>query len=100
MRGIFLFCTKLWIYLSELPLIILFMVAVRQNKNIDTPVRLYPLMIALVIGMVLIFLYYFRIVKINFEEIRMIGLFSGRDKALIKKDRTLTFTLWPRYVFR
>ncbi len=95
MKGIFLFCTKLWVYLSELPLIILFMVAIKQNKNVDTPLKLYPLMTVLVLGMIFIFLYYFRVVKINFEEIRMLGLFSGRDRAIIKKDRTLSFTLWP-----
>lgn len=96
MKGIFLFCTRLSVYLSELPLIILFMVAVKQNQNVDTPVRLYPLMTALIIGMILIFVYYFRILRINFEEIRMFGLFSGRDRVMIKKGRTLTFVLWPR----
>ena len=83
-------------YLSELPLIILLMVSIKQNKHVDTPVKLYPMIIALIIGIVLIFLYYFRVLKINYEQIKMIGLFSGRDKAIIKKDRTLSFTLWPR----
>ena len=96
MKGIFLFCTKLWIYLSELPLIILLMVAIKQNGNVKTPVKLYPMIVILIIGMILMFLYYFRVLKINFEQIKMIGPFSGRDKAIIKKDRTLSFTLWPR----
>jgi len=96
MKGILLFCTKLWIYLSELPLIILLMIAIKQNGNVDTPVRLYPLIIMLIIGIILIFLYYFRMVKISFDEIRMLGLFSSRDKAIIKKNRTLSFTLWPK----
>lgn len=94
--GILLNCTKFRVYLCELPLIILLMIAIRQNGNVDTRIKLYPLITLLILGMIFILIYFFRLVRIRYDEIRSIGLFSGRERALIKKDRTLEFTLWPK----
>ncbi len=94
--GILLNCTRFRVYLCQLPLIILLMIAIKQNNNVDTLLKLYPLITLLILGMIFIFVYFFRLVRIRYDEIRSIGIFSGRERSIIKKDRTLEFTLWQK----
>lgn len=96
MKSIYLFSTKLWVYLTELPLIILLLLAISYNDSVKGLVKLYPLQILLVLGMIFILIYFFRIVRINAEEIRCIGWFSSRDSIIVKKDRRLKITLMKR----
>lgn len=96
MKSIFLFCTKLKVYLIELPLIILFALAVAYNDGAKSLVKLYPLQAILLFGMIFIFIYFFRMIKINNEEIKNVGLFGRKERALINKDKRLVLTLRKR----
>ncbi|MBQ8689394.1 MAG: hypothetical protein IJ515_03415 [Clostridia bacterium] len=95
MKKKYLFCTNAWFYLSELPLAFLLVVACRFNSTVDTLMGLIPLIVVLSAAMIFIFLYFFRMVVISYEEIKMLGLFSSRDKAIINKDKTLILTIRP-----
>lgn len=99
MKKTFLFCTKIWFYLAEIPPILLMLVAIRYNANAEG-IGLYPLIIFCAAAAALIFVYFFRMIIISKEEIRSAGLFSSRDSAVIEKNTSLTFTLLPRRKIR
>ena len=96
MKFIFLFCTKFRVYLIELPLIVLLVLSIVFNERTDSFVKLYPLIIALSLGIVFIALYFFRGIMIKYDEIRDVGLFSERDKVVLTSEKTLILTLMPR----
>ena len=93
MKGIYFFSTKLRVYLTELPLIALLVFAIIFNDKADTLFKLYPLITALILGIIFIFIYFLRFVKISTDEVRCIGLFTSRDSTALKKDRRLVITL-------
>ncbi len=93
MKNIYFFSTKLIVYLLELPLLALLIFAIAYNNKSDELLKLYPLQVLLILGVVFIFIYFLRFVKINTDEVRCIGLFSSKDSVSIKKDRRLVFTL-------
>ena len=96
MKGIYLFCTRLRFYWVELPLALLLTVALIYNKESDALLKLYPLIITIICGAVFVLFYFFRAIKISYDEIRFIGIFSSRDKAIITKDKTLILTMIGR----
>ena len=96
MKKTFLFCTKLRFFLSEIPPIILLFVTILHNNDSEGILKLYPLIAFSVISIVLVFLYYFRMISISTEEIRSLGVFSSKDSAIINKDKTLVFTIFPK----
>lgn len=89
MKNVFLFCTRIWVYLTELPVIFLLLVAVRYNEGSKELFKLYPLIIFLSLAIIFIAVYFFRMITVNREEIRYHGLFSSKDSALITKGKTL-----------
>ena len=93
MRKKYLFCTRLRVYLIELPIIILFAIALYYNQYSDELTKLYPLLIFLALSMIYIFIYFFRAISISFEEIRYHGLYSSRDHAEINEGKEIIFTL-------
>lgn len=93
MKKTFLFCTKIWFYLSEIAPIALLLLAVSYNDNMKDGFKLYPLIFFSVACIIFIFLYFFRMIIISKEEIRSVGLFSSRDMAVIEKDTTLILTV-------
>ncbi len=94
MKKIRLFCTKPWYYLIELPLILLLIICFKYNNDVKSVFKLYPLIIALILGIVFIFIYFLRFLKITYEEVRTQGWFSTHDSALIVKDKRLALTLF------
>lgn len=95
-KHIFLPLSRFWVYLFELPLIALLIVSIRFHSRVDALFKLFPLEIAL--GAVIVFLplYFFRVTVFSTDEVREIGLFSSRDRAIINKDKTLLLTLGTR----
>ena len=93
MKSIYFFSTKPRVYLTELPLIALLVLAIVYNKHSTGLLKFYPLMVLLVLGMAFIFIYFLRFVRINTDEARVIGLFSSKDRVALKKDRRLVLTL-------
>jgi len=96
MKKVIVFATKARMFLCLIPFVFLFAVCLINNENITTPGKLYPLMIAMLVGAVMTFLYFFRAVTFTVESVRTVGPFSSKDSAVIKKDRTLSFTLRPK----
>ena len=96
MKKVIISATKLRMFLCVIPLVFLLVVCIINNEAITTPGKLYPLIIATIAGIIAMILYLLRGVRITAEEIRSIGLFSSKDSAVIKKDRTLSITLRPK----
>ncbi len=80
-------------YLTEIPLIGLLIAAIAFNDNAGGAVKLYPLIVAVSAAIIFIIVFLFRMVVISTEEIRAVGLYSSRDKAIINKGKTLILTL-------
>ena len=96
MKGIFLFSSRLRVYIIEIPLILLLVLAIRFNDNVESLLKLYPLQVCLILGIAFVGVYFFRGILIKFDEVRDVGLFSERDKAVINKDKTLILTLMKK----
>ena len=100
MKKVFIFGTKLPMFLCELPLLGLFILAIVFNDTSGKTISkagLYPLMIMMAAGMIFMFIYLFRAVLISGEAVRSIGLFSSRDRAIVNKDKTLVLTVRPKH---
>ena len=93
MKRIFLLSTRLYIFLIELPLVFLLTLAIIFNGRADGLLKLYPLIVTLSLAIIFIFLYFFRGIKIKYDEIKDVGLFSKRDKVVLNKDKTLIITV-------
>ena len=100
MKKKYLFCTNPLMYLTEVPPIVLFIIALRYNKYSESLAGFYPLMIFLGLVTVFIFIYLFRMISLSFEEIRYHGRFSSRDRAEINEGKELIITLLPKRRFK
>ena len=100
MKNIFLFCTKPWIYLLELPPMIMLFIALALNDKSTDLLKYYPLISVLALFIIFFAVYFFRVISISFDEIRYHGLFSSKDQAFIKEKRTLVLSLYPRRTLR
>ncbi len=96
MKKTYLFCTKPHFFLCEIPPIILLIVSIFYNNYSEGLLKLFPLIIFSCAAIVFIFLYFFRMIIISFEEIKCIGAFSSKDNAIINKNKTLILTLHRR----
>ncbi len=93
MKSVFLFSTRLRVFLIELPPILLLIPSIFFNRHVDTLMKLYPLIISMSLLIIFIAIYFFRGMIINNEEVRCIGLFSSKEQAAIKKGRHLLITI-------
>ena len=100
MKSIYLFCTKPWVYLTELPVIVMFAIALNYNDASTDIFKFYPLLIFLALAIVFIAVYFFRLISISTDEIRALGLFSSKDRAFISKGRTLVIAVRPHGILR
>lgn len=96
MKSLFLFSTKVQYFLGEIPVIALLIVSILKNEDSENALKLYPLIIASAAAAIFIALYFFRAVKISYSEIRHVGLYSQREKALINAKKTLIITEMKR----
>ena len=96
MKSIFLFCTRLRYFFTVIPPLFILAIAIKYNSGVEATMKLYPLIIASSGVIIFILLYFFRAIKINFEEIKCIGLFSSRESTVINKDKTLHITILPK----
>jgi hypothetical protein len=80
-------------YLTELPVLALFILAVIFNDSAAGVLKLYPLIITSAAIMIFIFVFFFRVIVLSAEEIEIIGRFTSRESALINKGKRLNLTL-------
>ena len=96
MKKIFLFSSRIRIYLTEIPPIILLIISIKFNGTADNLMKLYPLIIITSALTVFIAVYFFRAIVIGVDEVKCIGPFSSKEKAIIAKDKQLVITLLPK----
>ena len=70
--------------------------AIIMNDTVDTLLKLYPLIIVCILGIIFTFIYFFKAIIISKDEIKYIGPFSSRDRAVINEGKTLIITEKPR----
>ena len=92
--------TRLLTLLNLLPSTAIAVIATIFNDSVSTFPRLYPLIITGFGITLFLALFLFRVLYITTEEIRMIGPFSSKDKALIKKDSVIRMTLKKKGIVR
>lgn len=100
MKKLILFGTKLYVYLIEIPVVVLLLYAINYNNNADSLLKLYPLIVFSSLAIIFIALYFFNAVIISVEKVSQIGLFSSRDKAILNKDRAIVITYLPHNKLR
>ena len=93
---IFMFGTRLRVFLTEIPLLVLLAIVISVHDSAPSIVKFYPLEILIGGVMVFIVIYFFRAIVIKKDEIRMLGRFSSRDRATIEEGKTLVLTLAAR----
>lgn len=93
MRSLILFCSKLRLYLTEIPPILLLIVAIKFNNKLETFLKLYPLIILMSAAIIFIAVYFARFIVIKNEEIKTAGFFASREKVLIAKGKTIAITI-------
>ncbi len=92
MKNIYLFSTRLYVFLTEFPLMLLLSVAIKFNEKAENLLKLYPLIVLTTGIMLFILIYFIRGIKINADEIRTVGVFASRDYVLIKPDTRIVLT--------
>lgn len=75
--------------LTTLPILAVLILAIIFNGNFEGFAKLYPLIFVSAAGIVFILVYLLRVIVITSDEIKIVGLFSSRDRAIINKDKTL-----------
>lgn len=93
MKNVYLFCTRIAVYLTELPVLILLWSAMKFNSESEEVFKLYPLIVILSFAVIFIMVYFFRLISVSRDEVRYIGAFSSRDRAFITEGKTLVLTL-------
>ena len=96
MKKLYLFCTKPVMFLTELPILALLALAIIFNDSADGLLKLYPLIITSAAIAVFIFIFFFRVISLSNEEIRIIGRFTSRESAIINEGKRLVLTLDSR----
>ena len=89
MKKIFLFCTRLRMYWVLLPIAALLGACIAYNEHADNLLKFYPLIILSIAAIIFIFIYFFRVISVSYDEIRYIGLFTSRDSAMINEGKTI-----------
>ena len=76
-----------------LPSSLLLWLAIHFNSETETLFKLYPLQVFLAAFIIFTLVFFFRVISVSNQEIRIHGLFSSKDRALIKKGRSLKITV-------
>ena len=93
MKKLFLFCTKLRMFLSEIPIVFLFIVSLNYTGKMESAVGLLPLIILLGGLFIFILIFLFRFILISKQEIKINGVFSSKDRCKLNEGRTLKLIL-------
>lgn len=97
MKKLFFLSTRYRALISEILPVFLLIPAIAYNNRVNTVMRLYPLIFALSALIIFMFIYFFRGILLSADEIRCVGLFSSKDKAMIKKDRVLVVSIMKKH---
>ena len=76
-------------FLTTLPLLVVLVLSIIFNGYSENITKLYPLIIVSALAIVFTFIYLIRVIVITTDEIRIVGLFSSKDRAIINKGKSL-----------
>ena len=93
MKNLYLFSTKLWLFVAEIPPIILLLVSIRYNAGVENIFKLYPLIVLCALAIIFILLFFFRGIILSEDGIKSYGVFGDKDSAIIRDNSRLTLTL-------
>ena len=96
MKSIYVLSTRLWVYLTEIPVLILLWISISSNHLSNDVLKYYPLIVFLSLAAIFIMVYFFSVISINSDEIRYHGLFSSKDSAFITEKKSLVMRIKPR----
>lgn len=89
MKKLLIFSTHPLMFLTTLPIFIVLALAIIFNGYFEGFVKLYPLIFVCVACIVFIFMYLLRVIVITSDEIKIVGIFSSKDRAIINKNKSL-----------
>ena len=92
MKKIYLLAIRWWVFLLNLPFAFLLGVSIGYNSYSEHLFKLYPLIIFLILFIVFLNIYFFRVIEISYDAIKYHGLFSSRDSSNITLGNTLKLT--------
>ena len=95
MKNLYLFSTRFRVFWVQLPIIAVLVLSIIYNNESAGILRLYPLIIVSILGIIFIFVFFARFVRLSFAEVKCVGPFSSKDKAIVKKDRRLILRMLP-----
>ena len=93
MKKLYIFCSKIAVYWIEIPLAALLTLCIIFNGGSENLLKLYPLIILCSLAILFVFIFFFRMIELGFDEIRYVGLFSSRDRAIITEGKRLELML-------
>ena len=93
MKKLYTFCSKIAVYWIEIPLAILLAFAIIYNSESKNLLKLYPLIVLCSGAIIFVLIYFFRMIELGWDEIRYLGLFSSRDRAIITEGKKLDLIL-------
>ena len=97
MKSVFIFCTKLRMLISAVPVVLSLILSIKYTDKVDNLFGLWPLIIVLSAFLIFIFVFLLRFISISNEEIRMLGVFPSKDSHEINEGKTLKFTLKKKH---
>lgn len=97
MKKIILFCTRFIYYWILIPLAVFFVLCVKYHNAAQGALKLFPLEILLIAGMIFVIVYFARLVIFSEGKVRDFGYFTNRDSASLNADKTLILTLLSRH---
>jgi hypothetical protein len=89
MKKLVLLSTHPLMLLTTLPIAVVLALSIYFNSYFESFIKLYPLIVVSALAIVFILLYLIRVVVISYDEVKIVGLFSSKDRAIINKDKTL-----------
>ena len=89
MQKLYLLSTHPAMLLTTLPIAVVLALSIAFNSYFEGFVKLYPLIIISSLAIVFILIYLIRVIVISYDEIKIVGVFSSKDRAIINKDKTL-----------
>ena len=89
MKKLYLLTTRLAALWVLLPLSFLLTLSITHNSAEAGTFGLYPLIILNIGAIIFSLIYFFRVIKISYTEIKHIGYFSTRDRSEINEGKTL-----------
>ena len=93
MKATYIFASRLRAFWVLLPMAAILIISICFNNDADGLVKLYPLILFSIGGIIFTFVYLFRFISVSYSEIKYIGRFTSRDSATVNEGKTLVIDL-------